>query len=131
MAGPAVSPQSRSLTTLGGIVVVSHLRGWGLPWLLTLTLGALVLTPLIMLFSAGLQSGTGAWTFAAYQKVFSAAATYQVIGTTVWLAIVRVTIGACIGILLAWTGKGAAHRVRALRYPVSISSKGGKWNATY
>ena len=55
-----------------------------------------------MLFISSFRTESGAFSLAAYQKVFSTANTYELIWTTVWLAIVRVAIATVIGLFLAW-----------------------------
>jgi iron(III) transport system permease protein len=80
-----------------------HLSRWGFAWLLTGVLAFFILYPLAMLLWSSIhpESGGGI-TLASYQKVFSSAETYQLIWTTVWLAVVRTAISAVIGIFLAW-----------------------------
>jgi iron(III) transport system permease protein len=76
-------------------------------WLLTFVLAVLILYPLGMLFWASVHTGgpndpSSTFTLDNYQKVFSTASTYELIWTTAWLAVVRVALGAVIGIFLAW-----------------------------
>lgn len=86
----------------GARVGLDQARAWGLPWVLTLTLSGLVLTPLLLLFGSSLRTESSMLSLDAYQKVFSTPNTYQLIWTTVWLACARVALGTFIGILLAW-----------------------------
>ncbi len=77
-------------------------RQWWPATLLTAILGFLVLYPVAMLFVSSFRTESGAFTFSAYQKVFSTPSTYELIWTTVWLAVVRVSIATVIGLFLAW-----------------------------
>jgi iron(III) transport system permease protein len=77
-------------------------RRWWPATLLTAVLGFLVLYPVTMLFVNSFRTDAGAFSIAAYQKVFSTPSTYEMIWTTVWLAIVRVGIATAIGLFLAW-----------------------------
>jgi iron(III) transport system permease protein len=83
--------------------VQRHVAQWGFAWLLTAVLAFFILYPLVMLLWASLHGDPTAWvSLASYQKVFSSPETYQLVWTTLWLAIVRTAIGAAIGIFLAW-----------------------------
>ena len=80
-----------------------HFAQWGFAWLLTAVLAFFVLYPLAMLLWASVRGDpTAGLTLASYQKVFSSPETYQLVWTTLWLATVRVAIGAVVGIFLAW-----------------------------
>jgi iron(III) transport system permease protein len=77
-------------------------RQWWPATLLTVILGFLVLYPVGMLFVSSLRDESGALSLTAYQKVFSSRSTYEMIWTTVWLAVVRVAIATVVGLFLAW-----------------------------
>jgi iron(III) transport system permease protein len=77
-------------------------RQWWPATLLTALLGFLVLYPVSMLFIQSFRTESGQFTLTAYQKVFSTPSTYEMIWTTVWLAVVRVAVATVIGLFLAW-----------------------------
>src|SRR5438874_2465163 len=70
--------------------LAEHLRAWWHVWIFIGVLAALVLYPLVMLFLSSFRTGADgqpvAFSLDSYARVFSSAATYQLIWTTVWLA---------------------------------------------
>ncbi|MEK7216032.1 MAG: iron ABC transporter permease, partial [Chloroflexota bacterium] len=118
---------------------------WWPAWLLTGVLCLIILYPMVVLFASSFLAD-GALTLSAYQKAFSSPETFQLIWTTLWLALVRVGLGAALGILLAWLiartdlpGRGAievliwielfAPPLPMLLAWVLIAGKGGLVNA--
>ncbi len=72
-------------------------------WLFTGLLAFLVLYPLGMLFLVSFQGVEGEGiSLANYTRLFSQRETWQVIWTTVWMAVVRASLATVIGIFLAW-----------------------------
>jgi iron(III) transport system permease protein len=83
--------------------IPGYLRRWALAWILVGVLVFLVLYPLAMLFLASFQGAQGGGlTFANYARLFSQASTWQLIWTTVWMAVLRSSFATAIGIFLAW-----------------------------
>ena len=73
---------------------------------LLLVVGFLVVYPLIMLIFGSLKGGApwdnAPFSLEGYQKAYTALSTYQILATTIWLALVRAVLSLALAIFLAW-----------------------------